>query len=84
MLLRCLGEGCERSVQEPACTALRALCLHGSVREQLADATSLAPVVAALQGDAQAREAAAGVLGRLPWRQGARGGHKRERRPRSG
>ena len=66
MLLRCLGEGCERSVQEPACTALRALCLHGSVREQLADATSLAPVVAVLsKGDAQAREAAAGVLGSI-------------------
>lgn len=64
MLLRCLGEGCDRSVQEPACAALRVLCLEASVREQLAGAPSLTAVVAVLsRGDAQAREAAAGLLG---------------------
>ena len=64
MLLRCLGEGSERSVQEPACAALRILALEESVRETLADAAALVPVVAVLsRGDAQAREAAAGLLG---------------------
>ena len=65
MLLRCLGEGSERAVMEPACAALRALALHPAVREQLArDAAALVPVVAVLsRGDAQAREAAAGLLG---------------------
>ena len=64
MLLRCLGEGCDRSVQEPASAALRVLCLDPAVRDQLAGAPSLAAVVAVLsRGDAQAREAAAGVLG---------------------
>ena len=50
---------------EPACAALRALALHPAVREQLArDAAALVPVVAVLsRGDAQAREAAAGLLG---------------------
>jgi hypothetical protein len=67
MLLRCLGEGSDRSVQEPACAALRALALHSGVREQLGrDAHALAPVVAVLsRGDAQAREASAGLLGSI-------------------
>ena len=66
MLLRCLGEGTDRSVQEPACAALRTLCLSGAAREQLADAARLGPVVAVLsRGDAQAREAAAGLLGSI-------------------
>ena len=67
MLLRCLGEGSDRSLQEPACAALRALAMHRSVREQLGrDASALAPVVAVLsRGDAQAREASAGLLGSI-------------------
>ena len=66
MLLRCLGEGTDRSVQEPACAALRALALHPAVRAELADARKLGPIVAVLsRGDAQAREAAAGLLGSI-------------------
>ena len=66
MLLRCLGEGTDRSVQEPACAALRALALHPAVRDELADARKLGPIVAVLsRGDAQAREAAAGLLGSI-------------------
>jgi hypothetical protein len=73
MLLRCLGEGSERSVQEPACAALRTLALHTAVREQLADSTALVPIVAVLsRGDAQAREAAAGLLGTVATLPGGR------------
>mmetsp|Transcript_1982 Transcript_1982/g.5962 ORF Transcript_1982/g.5962 Transcript_1982/m.5962 type:complete len:243 (-) Transcript_1982:497-1225(-) len=64
VLLRCLVDGTDRSVQEPACAALRALCLSGTACAQVAGSADLDSIVGLLtRGDAQLREAAAGLLG---------------------
>ena len=65
-LLRALGGESNRSVQEPACAALRMLCLSCGACRQVAASGELQTLVVLLsRGDAQLREAAAGLLGTI-------------------
>lgn len=74
MLLRSLAHDAERSVQELACAALRMLCLSAAANAQMASSPELGRLVVLLsQGDAQLREAAAGLIGTIALDEQGRG-----------